>query len=750
MMKKAPWGTRLAWYYYNNPEFFEKNDDDFDKDAREHAENGIHIVQLFSMTHFRWSFYPYWDRINDTLRRICTAFHRYGIRVVEHHSTSLCECPLRLEDWDDREGGIFRERGLYFTSDKKRYGPYLERWSKIKPFLCNPDATVDGISFASMIQIDGRTGQRSVSNYQTSVMCYNNENFRRIYFDYLESLYKCGIDGIMTDDVQYFSNGNACACPTCRRLFKQQTGYDLPAPDEWRVGFMDNYSNPAFVAFNKFKIDNTARFQRDVDKHFHTLGYDMLRIDYFGSSLASTNKTSYPFHRCASSKDLIFQENTRFNVTKLSWPAYYCSAAYLYELGKQNNIPSMSVFYDAKEDAIYFGWAMAMAWGQMFNGSFPYTPETKKVKRFLYDFEQHYPRVVYDLKKQADVGIFYSADQRDIWHDDHMDVIGSVSAWLQAGLFSGFCMRIVTQETVEVEMKPAEVKVLIIPNILMLKDSELLALGVYVRAGGHLVLCGQCGTYDENLCSRSPERIKELLFSDVSIKPLAESISYSLPGISPMPFNTIYEGGEVLCLSQAGAVHVREKAGAGEITFIGLAAGKMPWVKTARGNRPTAIATSIDAEQLLRPNLAPGYSADILRATLGRYLKNMVAEPLFRINQPDEYLVTLFDSADDACRVLHLVNIKDTLQAEATPYAFETTIHNFDFFNERGSKPTKNDSLHLDVACRHEPAAVRLLTPERSEPLMVPFNYDGRLHINIPPDIFSGYAAIEINLRHNE
>ena len=64
-------------------------------------------------------------------------------------------------------------------------------------------------------------------------MCFNNPDYRKVYFDYLESLYKVGIDGIMTDDVQYFGDGNACTCEHCRRLFYEKTGYSLPSPDEW-------------------------------------------------------------------------------------------------------------------------------------------------------------------------------------------------------------------------------------------------------------------------------------------------------------------------------------------------------------------------------------------------------------------------------------------------------------------------------------------------------------------------------------
>ena len=534
-------GNSCSMVFLQQSEFL-KTDEDFENDAKELAERGITVVITFTMTHFRWSFYPYWDRINNLLRRICNAFHS-GIKVVEHHSTSLCECPLPEEEWEDRVEASSVKEACILPPTKPATDLILtvvenRRFCAIR---------FQGGGFLLIYSPSRRPhGAPSVSNYQTSTVCYNNEDFRRIYFSYLESLYKCGIDGIMTDDVQFFSGGNACACSVCRRLFKEQTGYDLPSPEEWNQGFIGNYDNPVFVAFNRFKLESAKRFQLDVDAHFRSLGYDMIRIDYFGCSLSWPNTTSYPFHQCAHAKDLIFQENTRLNVTKLSWPSYYCAAVYLYELGKMYDIPSMSVFYDSKDFSIYFGWAMSIAWGQMFNGSFPYTQETKRAIKLLHNFERRYPDIVYNQKKRADAAVFFSTDMQDIWHDTSLDIWKAVPAWLQAGAFSGLCMSIVTHKQAEQVSELSKNKIIIVPNTLMLKDSEIQNLGAYAKEGGCLVLCGQVGIYDENMRPRPYDRIKELLQSTVTLKPLSESLSVTLPDLSPCPLIPYTKAGSVV------------------------------------------------------------------------------------------------------------------------------------------------------------------------------------------------------------
>jgi len=63
---KNPWDHRFAFFWYNDPEIFEWTQVDFDRKAKEFADSGINHVITFSLTHFRWSFHPYWNTINTT------------------------------------------------------------------------------------------------------------------------------------------------------------------------------------------------------------------------------------------------------------------------------------------------------------------------------------------------------------------------------------------------------------------------------------------------------------------------------------------------------------------------------------------------------------------------------------------------------------------------------------------------------------------------------------------------------------
>jgi hypothetical protein len=291
------WDAKFSFFWYNDDEIFNFTQDDFDKKAKSYADIGITHVITFSCTHFRWSMYEHWDAITECLRKMVVACHKYDIKLVEHHSTHLTFDPLNEEEWD------YFERVLKVRHSK------IDSWDNIRNFVTD--------NFTKELRhIDGRTNEYARSSYKGYCMCFNNEKYQAAYFDYLTDLYKkTGIDGIMTDDVQYFGEWNACTCDYCRDLFRKETGYELPMPDGWDE-FYGDYDNKVFTAWLRFKRESTSGFQQKVNEHFKSLGLNLLRPNYV-SSVINTNPTSYPFDICGEIWDWVFQENC-FSLTPFS------------------------------------------------------------------------------------------------------------------------------------------------------------------------------------------------------------------------------------------------------------------------------------------------------------------------------------------------------------------------------------------------------------------------------------------------
>ncbi len=63
--------------------------------------------------------------------------------------------------------------------------------------------------------------------------CFNTEAFRKYFFDAISKLAEEDVfDGFFWDEPHYIITGSkeiySCVCPTCRQLFKEQYGYDMP------------------------------------------------------------------------------------------------------------------------------------------------------------------------------------------------------------------------------------------------------------------------------------------------------------------------------------------------------------------------------------------------------------------------------------------------------------------------------------------------------------------------------------------
>ena len=100
------WDARWASYWFGDKEFFEFKKRDFDRKAEEMKKAGINAVITFGNFHFRWSFIDDWSKLLETLRNICDSCHKYGIKVVEHHSAILTFNPIAKKEWENMKDFI--------------------------------------------------------------------------------------------------------------------------------------------------------------------------------------------------------------------------------------------------------------------------------------------------------------------------------------------------------------------------------------------------------------------------------------------------------------------------------------------------------------------------------------------------------------------------------------------------------------------------------------------------------------------
>jgi hypothetical protein len=676
-LKEREWQERFGWIWYHEDEIFRFTQEQMDAKVKVFADQGITILIGFSCTHFRWNFIENWKEINACIGKLVKSCHKYGIRYVEHHSSHLTYNPNSEEQIQAVEAA-FRSNG---TTEEAWKGFHENAYG---------DPMVNGKHISSWRQFSGATGKWARTNYKGYCMCFNNEEYRGEYFKYLEDVYRQGVDGIMTDDVQYFGQGwwgdwSACTCPTCRKLFKEKTGYDIPQPDKWNE-FYDNYSEPSFVEWKRFKHESTARFIHDVTKHYEKLGYTMLRPNYI-SSVVRENPTAYPFEKCADVWDFVFQENISIIVLKESFYDVAVEAIHRFAMARKRSVPSMSMFYPRTQDSLYFSWALAKTWGQLYTQCSNHT--VGELTETLYrNFEITHKDFYTAPKKLSDVAFLLSGNTRD-YSLDCKHTMSRYVSWLQSSYFSGLITDMVF-ETDDID-EYRKFRYIMCPLTKMLSYECLKNLRDYVANGGSLLIAGEFGIYDLD-GTDGYSRVSELF-------------------------------GE---LPKAGSM---KKLGEGMIFMLAEDACADEYQVSVR------VPMSTDPYTKSKPT--PNYAGDILRNTGGAALRRIITERNLEIISDHEILSSAYRHEKGAS--VHLMNIQNAVTRNNTCVSMADPVYGYVAGSDKIG--AVEISLKLDFA----PTKIVACMPKSDKEKKLHYRYDeGRVMFTVPAGTFSGYCLIKL------
>ncbi|MBO5922932.1 MAG: hypothetical protein J6Q81_00325, partial [Lentisphaeria bacterium] len=178
--------------------------------------------------HFRWDYVFNFDLIHKLIAFTVNEYHKYGIKVIDHHSAVLT---YRPRNWEDRVENFNRNHHHV-------------------PMTPDP-AFIDCLSYAGkklnslrQLRVDDNT-PLFLTNYHAECFCVNNPDFRFAYQSYVQRLFaETNVDGLMCDDVCHYGHWATCGCEHCRRKFRLATGKSLPDTSDFT--FWGNYENPDF------------------------------------------------------------------------------------------------------------------------------------------------------------------------------------------------------------------------------------------------------------------------------------------------------------------------------------------------------------------------------------------------------------------------------------------------------------------------------------------------------------------------
>ena len=720
--KPNPWEERFGWYHYNLEYVYGFKEEDYDNAAKKFHDSGITSVILFG-AHFRFSFWAYWDDIVRFIKEFTAASHKYGMKVIEHHSSHLTYKPLDEKEWDN---------GLALSAVGEKYIEDFRKTSQSNPAF-------EGVELDDFAQIDGSTGKPALSSYihtegkdlhwifkhyNGNAHCFNHPAYENAYWKHIKDIIEIAmVDGMMNDDVQWFGGGTACACEYCRKKFKAETGYELPYPEKW-ADFFEDYENPEYIAWKKFKKKSSGDFHRRMDAYYKSIGFFPMRPAYCAEVLPF-DTTCYGFESASELWDYIFQECC--GIIRYSYVCFAGEAIHRYAMAKRKGVPSMALLYPATKDSMYASWALCRSWGQMYTGTGGIGSQLHD--KPYRDFEKLYSRYLDAPQKKPDISFFFSETTRDYSDKDapqkHMKPFMS---FLESAYVTGLtCDMVFRDDSVEALSASPSIAVV---YVTMISDGEIDRLRSYAENGGRLMIFGDFALKTEN---GKPRALNEGL-ERLGIK--SRLVKQQYKGKEEFLFED-KEG----CFNHAQSEYVIDRGG---IAAAKGEKGEVLCVCELLGKGIIILHPGYVSENPIQPAIWPRGNTPVdasalpeMKAGNGKLLTLCLAERSIEHDR-DDLLATVYEAG--GATAIHLVNTSGMLPETDSIGTTKDMIPSFCDNAEKIPGFTVRLNGYVKI-----PTSAVIVSPEFNGSVPVPCCLEkNTLVISVPGGKFSGYGLVII------
>jgi hypothetical protein len=566
------------------------------------ADQGYTAI-IVSGLHMRYTYVPLWEtRILPYMKLLCQAAHEAGMKIIDHYDVPI-----------------------FFS------GGY--------PFLLADD-------HLDWTQRDIRYGT------PTRIYCINNPDFRDHFFTWARRVQReAGIDAYQIDEV-YFHSKHHCGCEHCRRLFAEETGFELPRKPDSPV--LNNDADPLWQLWRLWQSISVQQFKRDFIAE--------IRKENPAAFLSSYTTTYYSASAGCG-----------------LWPTIFCS----YAIGKEgvSRVPFQNYRYCIADRRLYhsitdaFDSAPWMLW----------YPLTGSAGRFSWamsqacnDAQWHVQSVAssirdliawphkttkFDYETFADVAMIFSEKSKSasLWTGYYhgMETLGWGEAMVGAN--------IQYQQIHEIAVTPellARYKLVILPRMTLIDEPNRQAIEAYVRGGGTLIVTAETGLLDEARRPREDFLLGEMMnlrFVDFRHAPF-EVVKPGYPTFTFDRERMLYKHGarmlevEVIDPARSRVIATfrkddREYPGIVETSY---GSGTVYYVATFLGVSNFEMGLHEGRTDIFRrnPEAAP-FMAAWLREILGE------GETVTTVEAPDKLVYTTWIKRDGSELAIHFLNVAD-------------------------------------------------------------------------------------------
>lgn len=342
--------------------------------------------------------------------------------------------------------------------------------------------------------------------------CYTGVYANDHAIEYLRQfMSRYAVDGIWQNCLNF--GIGPCYCQSCRTLYRQETGHEIPVADD--------YASPVFAEYRAWKAGH-------ADRHMQRM---RSTVKSFGEDKAYCAEIFGMFHVGNAVQTGIDLYNARDYFDFLLSPAFQDGSAHPGRKYDHLNAPASTIrFLKAldpdKQAIVLYGnngtkWRYIKApstetriwlwqtlsvgggmWNCLFNGQHPgATEDTRnaRIEQPAYQYSLEHEALLRSQQPVADTAIFYSKPSRDAnGHDqEELDQYGTMISGVERMLTDRHIQySFLTDLDLTLE-KLMTLKTLIMPNTTHLADEQIEIIREYVRRGGGLVATYQTSLFDE-------------------------------------------------------------------------------------------------------------------------------------------------------------------------------------------------------------------------------------------------------------
>jgi len=362
--------------------------------------------------------------------------------------------------------------------------------------------------------------------------CLNNPEFARLVHGRLDTLVgESGADGLMVDET--VNMYETCGCPSCRQLFKKDTGLDLPEAGAGAAWFGD-LGSPLYRSFLAWRLESNTRANRAIREILLSHRPDGVSLTYYALPYLETAMADHgvTIDSCDGADAVGWEVGGWYQPNKVrKWPLFIATMKLVRAVSENHTGSIFLIDGCYSYPDLYFTWLLSLS-----QGAHQYGRKGPDAWAPPVLWEMKHENFLAGLTSASEVAVYISARNNNLIASPS----GSISrqnsslAVCNALTLAHIPYKVIVDKDLHATTPLLQrARTIIMMNVGLVSDAEAETLRQFVRDGGALIASAETSLYDEK-GRRRPDFALADVFGCRYLRPVNEGSVLTLKGKPPL------------------------------------------------------------------------------------------------------------------------------------------------------------------------------------------------------------------------